>query len=49
MDVRTTEQMLELANLLHQMIAFDPLVYNLEKQKLLFWQALDSRREPSEL
>ena len=49
MDVRKPEQMIELANLFHKMVVFDPLIYHLDEQKLLFWQALDSRLEPNKL
>ena len=49
LDVRTHEQMLELANLIHQMVVFDPLLFNTDDQKFRVWQALDSRLEPTTL
>ena len=42
MDVRTAEQMQEIAHVFHQIINFDPLVYDVENQDFVYWYSLDS-------
>ena len=49
LDVSSGHQMLELAQIFHQMVIFDPLIYHVEKQKFRFWSAFDARLPEREI